>query len=77
MTERIRAFVAAHLDVPSDRLTDRVLLGEELAVDSLAAIELAMALEEEFGITLTEDVMAGVHTYGDLERAVLAQAPTA
>ncbi|PZS25366.1 MAG: hypothetical protein DLM59_20300 [Pseudonocardiales bacterium] len=73
MTPEIRAFVAAHLDVPADRLTDRVLLGEELAVDSLAAIELAMALEEEFGIGLSEDVMAGVHTYGDLERVVIAQ----
>lgn len=74
MTQRIRAFVAAHLDIPADRLTDRVLLGEELAVDSLAAIELAMALEDEFGITLTEDVMASVHTYGELERAVTARA---
>lgn len=74
MTERIRAFVAAHLDVPAEQLTDRVLLGEELAVDSLAAIELAMALEEEFGIVLSEEVMAAVHTFGDLERVVVAQA---
>ncbi len=73
MTQQLRPFVAAHLDVPADRLTERVLLGEELAVDSLAAIELAMALEEEFGIRLNEDVMASVHTYGDLERAVTAQ----
>jgi acyl carrier protein len=73
MRGQIRAFVAAHLDVPEQQLTDRVLLGEELAVDSLAAIELAMALEEEFGVTLSESVLAGVHTYGDLECAVIAQ----
>lgn len=73
MTDRIRAFVAAHLDVPADQLTGRALLGEELGVDSLAGIELAMTLEEEFGIVLGEDVMARVQTYGDLERAVMVQ----
>lgn len=69
----MRAFVAAHLDVSPERLTDGVLLGEELAVDSLAAIELAMALEEEFGVRLGEGVLARVHTYGELERAVVSQ----
>lgn len=72
MRERVRSAVGAHLGLPAERLTDNALLGEELAVDSLAAIELAMALEEQFGVRLGEDVMSRVHTYGDLERAVLA-----
>ncbi len=73
MRKRLRSFVAAHLAVDEAQLTDGTLLGEELAVDSLAAIELAMAVEDEFAVTLREDVMGRVHTYGDLERAVAAQ----
>ena len=77
MRERLRTFVAAHLDLPPDQLTDSALLGEDLAVDSLAAIELAMAVEEEFAVSLPDSVLAGVHTYGQLERVVVAQQPTA
>ncbi|MDQ6875867.1 MAG: acyl carrier protein [Actinomycetota bacterium] len=76
MRERVRSAVGAHLGIAADRLTDTALLGEELAVDSLAAIELAMALEEQFGVSLGEDVLSHVHTYGDLERAVLAAGPS-
>lgn len=74
MRERIRLAVGTHLGVPADRLTGTALLGQELGVDSLAGIELAMALEEQFGVTLGEDVMSRVHTYGDLEGAVLTAA---
>lgn len=74
LEQRIRALVAAQLDVDQRRLTPQALLGEDLGVDSLAAIELGMLLEDEFEISLPDDVLNGVHTYGDTVAVVRARA---
>lgn len=70
----LRALVAGHLDLTEADLTQNALLAEDLAVDSLGAIELAMTLEDTFDVSLPDTVLSGVHTYGDLERVVAAQA---
>jgi acyl carrier protein len=66
MEPRVRSIVAVHLDVDPDRLKPEARLGEDLCVDSLAAIELAMVLEDEFDIALPEEVLGCVLTYGDV-----------
>jgi len=42
-----------------------------LDVNSIAGIELATALEDRFSMRITDDELASVRTYGDLERLVL------
>jgi len=66
MEPRVRSVVALHLDVEPDRLRPEARLGEDLCVDSLAAIEMAMVLEDEFDIALPEEVLGCVRTYGDV-----------
>lgn len=66
MEPRVRTVVAVHLDVDPDRLQPGARLGEDLCVDSLAAVELAMVLEDEFDIALPEEVLGCVRTYGDV-----------
>ena len=66
MEPRVRTIVAIHLDVDPNRLHPDARLGEDLCVDSLAAIELAMVLEDEFDIALPEEVLGCVRTYGDV-----------
>ena len=63
---QVRKVVAIHLDVDASRLKPEARLGEDLCVDSLAAIELAMVLEDEFDIALPEEVVSCVRTYGDV-----------
>jgi len=63
---RVRSVVAIHLDVESDRLRPDARLGEDLCVDSLAATELAMVLEDEFDIALPEEALGCVRTFGDV-----------
>ena len=63
---RVRSVVALHLDVEPERLRPEARLGEDLCVDSLAAIEMAMVLEDEFDIALPEEVLGCVRTYGDV-----------
>lgn len=46
---------------PADRIA------ADLEVDSLATLEILLALEEQYGVTLVGDPrMAGVHTVADL-----------
>jgi acyl carrier protein len=71
---RLQWLVSAHLDVDPTRLQPEVRLGEDLCVDSLAAIELTMVIEDEFDISLPESEVADVRTYGDVLALVAARA---
>ena len=73
MEPRVRTVVALHLDVDPDRLQPGARLGEDLCVDSLAAIDLAMVLEDEFDIALPEEVLGCVRSFGDVVSVVQAQ----
>lgn len=69
--DEVRAAVADHLQVERDSLTGDTSLADDLGLDSLAGIELATALEDRFALRITDDELAAVRTYGDLERLVL------
>jgi len=69
---RVRRLVAEQLGVSSDELTLDVSLTDDLAADSLDLLELALALEAEFGIVITESAMDRVRTYADLRDTVQA-----
>jgi acyl carrier protein len=69
--DEVRAAVAEHLQIERDSLTDGSSLSDDLGLDSLAGIELATALEDRFSMRITDDELAALRTYGDLERLVL------
>ncbi|TMA62971.1 MAG: hypothetical protein E6J69_17920 [Deltaproteobacteria bacterium] len=69
---RVRRAVAENLGVALDELTPEVSLTDDLAADSLDLLELALALESEFDISVPERVLDEVRTYGELVRATLA-----
>ena len=50
-----------------------ISLGDELAVDSLDLIELAIAVEDVLGVRLPDDGLRWVRTYGELEGLVIVQ----
>ena len=57
------------LSCDADQVTPEARLAEDLEADSLAAVELSMALEEAFGIDeFEEDETSGITTVGDLVR---------
>ena len=57
--------------IEPERLTEQASLSQDLGLDSLAGIELATALEDRFSLRITDDELAAVRTYGDLQRLVL------
>ena len=46
-------------------------LREDLGADSLDAVEIALALEEEFGVQIADDACADCTTVGELQQLML------
>lgn len=68
--QRLRDLTAEQLSVaPAQLVRDASLVGD-LGLDSLAAIEWGMAIEDALGLSLPEDAMERVSTYGDVEELV-------
>jgi acyl carrier protein len=53
--EKVKAVIIDSLNCEGDAVTENASLNEDLGADSLAAVELIMALEDEFGISDPED----------------------
>ncbi|MET7294784.1 acyl carrier protein [Streptomyces griseoloalbus] len=62
----LRELVADTLDVELSALTDDILLIEELGVDSVVALELAVTLEQRYGIRIPEEELGTVRTFPDV-----------
>jgi acyl carrier protein len=74
LRDELRTVVSEHLEVDVDRLRPETELGVDLGVDSLMAAELLVVVEDALGLSLPDEVLDGVRTYGDFERAVAAGA---
>ena len=62
--ERFRKCAVDVLSVDADKVTPDAKFGDDLDADSLDLVELVMALEEEFDITVPEEELADVRTVG-------------
>lgn len=54
MEETIRMIIATQLGVEVPEVTDEKVIADDLGADSLDAIELVMALEEEFEVEIPD-----------------------
>ena len=71
--EKIRKMLAEQFDVDEDIITRDTVFSEDLGADSVDIVELAMALEDEFGLEeLADEDVSGITTVGD--RVDLVQA---
>ena len=71
LVARLRAVVAEVLGLEPKELCSAISLGDELAVDSLDLVEMAIAVEDALAVSLPEHLLASVRTYGDLEAVVV------
>lgn len=72
--EKIRNIIVETLSCDAEAVTPQATLAEDLGADSLAAVELSMAVEEAFGVTIPEEDTAGFKTVGDIVEYVKAHA---
>ena len=60
--ERFKKCAVEVLAVEPDKVTIDARFGDDLDADSLDLVELVMALEEEFDVTVDEDELDGIET---------------
>ena len=61
-----RDIVCDHFTVSPKQCSPETRFSEDLGADDLDPIELAMALEEEFGICFSDQEITDISTYGKL-----------
>ncbi len=64
--EKIRDIIVETLGCEAEQVTPEASLADDLGADSLAAVELVMALEEASGITIADADVEGLKTVGDI-----------
>ncbi|HET9090862.1 MAG TPA: acyl carrier protein [Acidimicrobiales bacterium] len=62
--DKFRSCAVEVLQVPADKITPDARFSDDLEADSLEVVELVMALEEAFEITVDESELEGVETIG-------------
>ena len=68
--EKIKEIIVETLSCDADKVTPEARLAEDLEADSLAAVEMSMALEEAFGVTIADEDLPGMKTVGDLAKYI-------
>ncbi len=67
MFEKIRTIISEQLSIDDvDSITLDTSLAEDLEADSLDAVEVIMALEDEFGIEIPDEEAEHFKTIGDI-----------
>ena len=73
--ERIRAHLAAELEVEASRIGEETRFKEDLDADSLDLVELLMELEDTYGVRVPDEDAARILTVGQAADYVATHAP--
>ena len=74
MFEKVRDIIVDTLSCEADAVTMEATLAEDLGVDSLDAVELNMALEDNLNVSIPDEDLANMKTVGDIVSYLEAQA---
>ncbi|MCI9504812.1 MAG: acyl carrier protein [Clostridia bacterium] len=66
MYEKIVKMLAEQLGIEAETITPQSEVVKDLGADSLDVVELMMALEDEYGVTLPEGEVENVKTVQDI-----------
>ena len=64
--ENVRDIILNTLSCDADQITPETNLFEDLEADSLEAVELSMALEEAFGVGISDEDLPNIKTVNDI-----------
>jgi acyl carrier protein len=74
--QKLIEIVRQEKDIPDDKLTPETVLAEA-GVDSLDALTILFAIEEQFHISIPDDKARAIKTFGDMVTVVQELLPTA
>ena len=65
MFEKIKSIMMDQLNIEENDITEDTSFKDDLGLDSLDLFELAMAMEEEFGVEIPQEDLENIVTVGD------------
>ncbi len=68
--EKVQALLADQLNIEKDKVTTESNIINDLGADSLDVVEMLMTLEEEYSISVPDDVAMELKTVGDIVKYV-------
>ncbi|MBQ2217393.1 MAG: acyl carrier protein [Firmicutes bacterium] len=68
--DKVREIIAEQLDVDTEEITLDTNLIKDLEADSLDAVEIIMALEDEYDIEIPDEVAEEFKTVGDIVKCI-------
>lgn len=74
MFEKIRKIIASELMIEENEISLSSNIKDDLGADSLALVDLVMALEDEFGLEIPDESLDAVKTVEDVVNYVEANA---
>lgn len=63
--DKVRSVIVEQLNVEEDDVTEEAAFVDDLGADSLDIVELVMALEDKFGISIPDEQAEKIKTVGD------------
>lgn len=66
MLDKVKEIIAEELGVELEEINASSNLTDDLGADSLDAVELVMAIEEEFDVEISDEVAANIKTVQDI-----------
>lgn len=66
MFEKVKTLLAKQLNIKSDKIAKESKILEDLGADSLDVVELLMTLEDEFGITVSDEEAVSLKSVNDI-----------
>ncbi|MCM1350363.1 MAG: acyl carrier protein [Prevotella sp.] len=64
--EKVQQIISEELNIAKEKITMETHLVDDLGADSLDAVELIMALEDEFGLEVDDEAAQGMKYVKDL-----------
>ncbi len=68
--DKIKEIMVDTLACDENKITPEASIADDLSIDSLDAVELVMALEEEFGIKIPDEELGKLKTVQDIVNTV-------
>ncbi|MBR6054529.1 MAG: acyl carrier protein [Bacteroidales bacterium] len=68
--EKVRAFLVDELEIDPEKVVPEGLLKEDMGIDSLEVVDIAVLVEQQFGVKIKIEDFRDHRTFGDFCRFI-------
>ena len=68
--DKIKELLAEQLNIPADKITMESRVIEDLGADYLDVVDMLMALEDNFNVTVSDEESVNLKTIGDIVKLI-------